>query len=214
MVGPLRYTSAMLRRLSLLSMIAAGVASTLAAAPIAINIGDFVAPTTTISFDSIGNGVEITNQFAGLGVTFAGGLFGNTVNTGFFTTPGTAVAGDFNPTGAACSACNAITLTFSIPIIRIGMQVVTDNIDDFRITVPGGSLDYVTNLALPEEFAGLQDLSGFSTVTLQGFGTGSHAFLINDLIFEPVPEPSTWGLVLIGFVAIALARRRFAVARV
>ena len=199
----------MLRPFPLLSVLAALLVRSAVAAPIAINLSDFLTPTT-ITFDSIGNGVEITNQFAGLGVTFSGGLFGDTNSTDLlrFTTPGAAVAGNFSTPCSPAVPCTAITLNFSTAIIRIGMQVVTTNEDDFRIVVPGGSLDYATDLALPEEFVGLQDLNGFSTVTLLAFGTKSHAFLINDLVFDPVPEPATWGVLLIGFAAIVLAHRR------
>jgi hypothetical protein len=212
----------MLPRLALISFFASGIAGTLCASPVAVNLADFLNPTL-ITFDSIGNGVEITNQFAGLGVTFSGGLFGDTSAADLARFPPAGAAGaavavnsngvcgiDLNP------ACNTITLAFAFPVLRIGMHVVTNNDDDFRITVPGGSLDFSTDLDpvnTLNDFVGLQDLAGFTTVTLQAFGTKSHAFNINDLVFEPVPEPANWAVILVAFAAIALVHRRRSMAK-
>jgi hypothetical protein len=186
------------------------------AAPIAVGTGAFFAAAPLITFDDIADNTPILNQYAGLGVTFGPGLFGDHIpgDYGYFSSPGTAMARNADLTDL--SLYNPVVLHFSAPVVRVGM--FAKGWEGFRMTVAGGSLDYdVSGQVAP--FVGLEDLAGFTQVAIERVGSNS-GFLIDGLRFDlkstpgtapPVPEPSVVGLLGIGLGAVmacSLRKRR------
>lgn len=193
-----------MKNVALIAGVFAGLAT---ASPIAVGIGAFGGGATVINFNALSDDTLITTQFVGLGLTVSGGLYADTTNSGFII--GSPSASNFVPTSPGPGPYNTIILTFTTPIIRIGMNEIS-NPGSFNIATLGGTLSYSSSLAPPGAFAGYQDLSGFTSVTLTVTGASNNAFGIDNLRFDTaVPEPSA-GLLLAGALFMLFCARLLA----
>src|SRR5688572_9488010 len=127
---------------------------------------DFSETDVLITFDTIADDVEITTQFAGLGVTFTG-LFGQEGNFENFGDGSGNVAGNFQGNVCPVGGCVDTILEFSTSITRVGFEIATGGPPAF-ITVmqgAGGPGAEVTILVLmgPHPmvtFFGIAELTG------------------------------------------------------
>jgi len=164
----------------------------------------------TIDFETLGDGVVLTTQFAGL--TFA--------NTMALTAGISLNEFEFPPrsgTNVVFDNGGAISIAFDAPQTSIGGYVTY--LTPVTLTAFGTSDDilgsqtsaFSSNLALsgsagssPNEFMTVAFASGIGRVTIQGdFAGGS--FVLDDLTFQPaamaVAEPSSLALVVSGLAA-------------
>ena len=200
----------MLRRVACFSTgtIAAGIAALVAgsagAAPIAITQAAFSGTETVITFSGFTPFTPITSQYSGQGVTFSAGLFSNFAGS----------AQNFLPTRPGTS----ITIDFSSSMLRVGFDAVTASTDDLEVAVSAfsggtlvstGTLTFVTGSTV--SFVGIQDsVSGIDRLQLTAVGTAAHGFLIDNLRCEAaaIPEPSAALLFPMGLLMAASWIRR------
>lgn len=166
-------------------------ATTLAAAPLAataapttITLGDFSGDEDVLTFDGISAGTEITTQYTG--VTFSGGLYGNTADAHFYgTASGGTIATNFG------SSCRTITATFDDTVHRVGVDAITNAPDDTKlqikaydggILVTSGTITFGTDLT--PDFVGVEDLDGFDAVVMSAVGGSNSCLGLNDFRFE------------------------------
>lgn len=182
---------------------------------IPIGAGAFSGSETLIDFDSLISGTSITNQYAGLGVTFSGSPFeadpfpSTTIN-------GTMSAANHlpinNPISAFFSSTqNRVGMIFGTPVGAIdtvsiqaflGLTLVDSATFVSGGTLPGGNV--------PTVFGGLEVAGGFDRIEFSSI-TGSTAFQIDDFRFETtqVPEPPMILLLGSGLIGlIGFARRK------
>ena len=167
------------------------------AVPIQVGVSAF-SGSPQINFNGLPAGL-LTNQFAGQGVTFSGGLyaFSNAAANFQGAVPG-----------------NIIEISFSSKMVRAGFDVTTQISDNLKVDVKafqGGTL--VTTgtftIATPgfnQSFVGFEDLTdGIDSLVLTpviGAG-GTGRFILDNLRFEPVPEPATALLFTSGLLLLA-----------
>ena len=115
----------------------------------------------------------------------------------------------FNFTATVDGILNAIISTVA--------QTETNDVDFTSVTVSGGSLASPVSFTQisgdPNEtqaLNGLQLLAGNYTLTVNGTSPGQNGSYGGSLAFRAaaVPEPATWGMMLIGFGSIGCAMRR------
>jgi hypothetical protein len=121
-----------------------------------------------------------------------------------FTSPGAGIASNFNPDFGchpAETTCNQIQISFDKNIRRLGMYVVghTNNFPlTFSITSEHGTVNYSVTWGSPgDTFVGFEDPNGFKSITLDlsPGGASGPVFMIDDIVFQKVPEPAS-GLAL------------------
>jgi hypothetical protein len=176
----------------------------------------FSGSASVVDFNSIlTNETTITNQFAGQGVTFGGGLFsldtsGDTSQ--FPSNGGGVIASDWKYSQGVPTL--PWTATFTGIETRAGFLVEVNSGDSTQITTflngtPTGIVSQVS-LGTSAVFFGIQDLSGFNSISVTVTGPGNHFIAIDDFRFEAVPEPGTTWLLASGLLAVGLQawRRR------
>jgi hypothetical protein len=172
-----------------------------------VGLGAFSGSATVIDFSTLNNDDPITTQFTGLGLTVSGGLFAD-VGGPSGVIFGSASASNFLPSNPGPAPYNTIVLTFSTPMIRIGMDEISLP-GNFNITTPGGALAYPKDLN--PGFVGFEDLTGFTSVTLTVTRDldNDNAFGIDNLRFESaVPEPTSATLLGGALLLLGCARLR------
>lgn len=159
--------------------------------PVAIGPGAFSGNETVIDFESIAQNEQITTQFAALGVTFSGDLFGDTFTADLFenTDPGLVVACNFidNSCGPPVGCSGSWTVDFSSPVTRLGFDTITNSTDNttltiFRSNVQIGSITFDT--MVPDSFVGVEDIDGIDRVIVDAVGNGNGAICVNNFRFE------------------------------
>lgn len=201
------------------AMIGSGVAAMLAgsaaAAPIAVGEGAFSGSATLIDFNGTAFNQVIDNEYAPLGVTFSGPLYAHI----FSGDPAPSAAN--YPFGQAANT-NPITIDFSSTMLRVGFDVATPTTGD-TLTVAvsafsGGNLVSTGNVLFGTgstwSFAGIEDsVNGIDRLVLSSISsTGSRGFAIDNFRFEAasavVPEPSAALLFPVGMLLAASRMRR------
>ncbi len=164
--------------------------------PVAIGPGAFSGNETVIDFESIAQNEQITTQFAALGVTFSGDLFGDTFNTELFenTDAGVVIACNFidNTCNTPVGCSGSWTVDFSSPVTRLGFDTITNNTDDttltiFRSNVQIGSITFDTSV--PDSFVGIEDSDGIDRVIVDAANNFNGAICINNFRFEGPAGP-------------------------
>jgi len=171
------------------------------AVPIQVGVSAF-SGAPQVDFNGLPAG-PLTNQFAGLGVTFSGGLnaFANAASNFVGSVPG-----------------SVITISFSSTMLRTGFDITTQSADNLKVEVQAfsGSTLVTTGTftiltpGTTQSFVGFEDSSGIDGLVLTPVvGTGGAGrFLLDNLRFEPIPEPSTALLLAGGLIALGVVRRR------
>ncbi len=191
--------------------------------------GSLSAQTTAISSASIFSGsaivvnfnailpneTPITNQYSAEGITFGGTLdsLTNSGDLGYFPNNGGVIASDWQyslssliPLGTAPG--NATwTASFSGTETRVGFLLEVNAGDTTQITtyvngVATGSVSILSSSLTPVYF-GAQNLGGFNSISVSVTGGNNHFLAIDDLEFEPVPEPSTTALLAAGVLLVS-----------
>jgi len=169
------------------------------AVPIQVGVGAF-SGAPQVDFNGLPAG-ELTNQFAGQGVTFSGGLyaFSNAAANFQGSVPG-----------------NVIQISFTSTMLRAGFDVTTQLADNLKVDVKaflGGMLVTTGTFTIltpgtTQSFVGFEDSTGgidnLVLTPVVGSG-GSGRFLLDNLRFEPIPEPST-ALLFSGGLLLLAAR--------
>jgi len=137
-----------------------------------------------------------------------------TTNAGVDFSIGFSDSGVSNPFNELLVFTNSLAGSYSITLTSVG---VGGNDADFdAVYLTGGSI--IGQLDIPELMASSDPLEIFAklgfglgagtyTLHLEGTSTGDGAFGGN-VAFVAVPEPATWGMMLLGFGAIGFAIRR------
>jgi len=206
-------------RLTVTAMIGSGAAAMLAgpaaATPTVVGIGAFSGSETVIDFTGLGSGEMITNQFAGEGVTFSGGLYA----TYLVGNPAPSAQNYplFTPAAAA-----PITIDFSSTMLRVGFDVLSGaptgdqlmvDVEAYREGSLVSTFQFATGTSF--SFVGLEDdMLGIDRLVLSANNpsTGSKGFVMDNLRFEAasavVPEPSAALLFPVGLILAASRIRR------
>lgn len=189
----------------------AAVSSSVQAAPVAVSLGAF-GPSTVIDFNSLADQLLVTSQYASQGVTVTdGALYTNNSSTVISVFGSQGVSNYlYAPMGAASEQ---ITLTFADPIIRLGFDIFSNG-SSLLASLGAGDLVYAVGNAA--SFVGIQDLDGFSEVTLSIPAELGALFRLDNLRFEladpgpggTVSEPGALALAALALAAAGVVRRR------
>jgi hypothetical protein len=199
---------------SLVAVSALCVAGRLHASPTAIfNTTLFTGSAQTIEFNTIVNEAPITTDFSSQGVVFSGGLYGLT-NPGdidlFPSDGGGGIASDWRYSQG--SPTLPWTATFSSTQSLVGFLVEVNSGDTTQIsTFLNSNLTGTVSLlstGITPVFFGVQDLSGFNSISVTVTGPGNHFIAIDNFEYQAIPEPETVALLGAGLVAIGVARTR------
>ena len=114
-------------------------------------------------------------------------------------------AGNFTATGTFTRPADHQLVAASITARSINGP---SSIDIFSASLNGTPFDVSPNGDVEFGTLGATALQDVNTLVVRGF-TGGQASFAGDLAFAAVPEPSTWGLMLLGFGSIGwMVRRR------
>ncbi|MCA8868205.1 MAG: VPLPA-CTERM sorting domain-containing protein [Rhodobacteraceae bacterium] len=194
-----------------------GLATGSSAAVVAINPGDFDGSETTIDFNSIADEVDITNQYAGLGVTFSGGLSGmdNGGDTSLFNGSNIASTWKYNGGGLQTLVWEA---AFSSMQTMVGFWAETNTGDNVMIELFSGltslgSLAFNNANGLTIDFLGAGISTGFDRIKVTTENNYNGFFAMDDFRFSdqalaPVPLPASLPLLFGAFVLLGAVRKR------
>lgn len=183
------------------------------------NTSGFNGSETILTFNSLTNETAITNQFAGQGVTFSGGLLGltNGADLNFFpSNGGGVVASDWKYSVSSVQSL-PITVSFTSTQAQLGFLTEMNTSDIVTITtslngVQHGSGVSYTSVGLNAVFFGVKDPLGFNSVSINVTGPSNHFLAFDDFRFQAIPEPGVTLLLASGLGLTALLRFRRRVA--
>ena len=182
----------------------------------------------TVDFDSVPSGTTFPTGSGTGGLTFSYSIAGPStlmVSSTFGTTSGSNYLGLDNP-DTAFYLGDSFTIVFDHAVLAVGLYLIAGSdaqAGDMQLSVVAGSVfnsaiaDALVSdgqafyLGLVESDPGL----GFTSATVSGtfIQDAFLAFTADDITSAsnertPVPEPGTWGLMLIGLAALSVRARR------
>jgi hypothetical protein len=184
---------------------------------------DFAAATSglTLSVEDYGSysaGQPIANggSLGGLTYSFTAGpggtLIGGIVTNQFGSISGLSLGGSQSSAEQFFFGGDSVTITFAHPVTAVGAF--------FNANLNSGSYDLATSVGALSVgstsydtstfvFDGLVSTTPFSSITLSSTDTNLGSFNIPEIEFGPagVPEPATWALAIVGFLATGLMLR-------
>ena len=197
-----------------------GVFLTLAAASSAqaqpVRLASPITTGTVINFNSLSPFTQLTNQFAGQGLTISSTCFetSNLYSAALFGGD-PMQATNFNSQLLDCNEGTAfptVKFNFSSSQTYFGFQGISQG--NILFTNNNGSISLAAPIVPGGTFVGFTDATGFNTVTISGIGNPNNsAIALDNLVFgvevTATPEPATAALMLTGFLAIgAVAKRK------
>lgn len=191
----------------ILSLIAFGAA--IAASP--------ASAATVIDFDNLGNGVQVTNQYAG--VTFSSQAGSQILTTA--QNLGTSLPNFICSATTSINCVDDVYVNFSSGVSGLSFIAVGDNNvghnGDVRVFAGASLLGTVNIIGDANGFSPyLVDLGAFSGITrieianitdLAGLGYDDFTFTVGGGA-SGVPEPATWAMMLLGFGIVGSTMRR------
>ena len=168
------------------------------------------APGQTIAFDEFGlpEGTAVTNQYASLGVSFAG-VFNTSAFDGAFPNISGSELADFN---GSCPCGPAVTISFAAPVTDAVFAFVSNTGNSTFTSYLGGTMVESASLGTgyDGQFAGFTN-SRFDSIVVTAGGSNG-AGLIDNLEFNAastaVPEPVSLALLGAGLLGAGLFRRK------
>jgi len=175
-----------------------------------------------ITFEGLTPFVSPGSAIAGIVVSPEGGILDEpwvAAITGLPFTPGTVATSGANVLGNVYGS--NLTITFAEPAVEFSVQTVgslaSQNFGTITVTAYSGASPVgsdssdplaIGDSAAPEDEMSLAYAPGITSAVFSSDIGGTSSFLLDDLLFTPVPEPGTWTLTLAGLLALSLARRR------
>lgn len=209
--------SQLFNKAALQTALVIGLATGSSAAVVTVNPGDFDGTETTIDFNSIANEVDITNQYAGLGVTFSGGLSGmdNPGDTNYFN--GSNIASNWKYYGGGLQTL-VWEASFSAMQTMVGFWSETNIGDGVMIELFSGltslgSLAFNNPNGVTPDFLGAGIMSGFDRIKVTTENNYNGFFAMDDFRFSDqdlaaVPLPASLPLLFGAFVLLGAVRKR------
>lgn len=179
------------------------------AAPVSVTASAFSG--TLIDFNSLPDRSAVGSQFAALGVSVTGGSLITNNSSVLQAAFGSQGASNFDHGSPATPSWLSITFTFADPIIRIGMDQLSNG-SEFILDVSQEEMLFGSGNT--PRFVGVEDLDGFTQVTLRLTKETDPRFSIDNLRFDfaggggnTVPEPGALALAALALCAAAAAHR-------
>ncbi|MDO9093097.1 MAG: PEP-CTERM sorting domain-containing protein [Rubrivivax sp.] len=200
------------------------------------------ASAVTINFDDLATGSTLSNQYAGLGVTFSPNAFSGpgssgsgqpwASNTDMTLASVTGGAADVGALGSPSLVSGNVLhrynnwlgedgdpsflINFSTPVTSVSLDFagVSGNLyaPDSRLFIYNGStLLAEVGATLPSSSVAQLTLSyAAASITSVAVAMGSYDdwVAVDNLVFAPVPEPGTYGLMALGLLAVVGAAQR------
>ncbi len=178
-----------------------------------IGIGDFSGGETVIGFDSLPDSQVVTNQFAGLGVTFAGVVEADPITVNWLPQNSSPpnVLNNNSPQGTE--------LTFALGVNRVGAfflhgttSVSLSVFDASNNLLETATVAGVFGTEVFEGFVGIESATDIARAVFLGTAPNPSFFALDDVRFEaisaPIPEPGTWALLGVCLFGAGLVHRR------
>lgn len=194
------------------------------------------AHATTITFDDLASGTILSNQYAGLGVTFSANAFtgsnSNSTSQGWATNSGmTVTATDVGSLGTPLLTSGNLLHSFGdwlgengdpSFLISFAAPIKSISIDFAGVGTPGDSAIYVFNgstllgtvlgtsvACTPTcQFTLSYSAPSITSVAVAPGSYGDWVGIDNVVFAAAVPEPQTWAMLLLGVGVIGAAKRR------
>ncbi len=171
------------------AVLAYGLSGAAWANPVQIGLGGFSGSETVINFNSIGNEVQINNQFSGQGATFSGPLYGmtNPGDTSKFPGNGGGVIASNWRYSLGSAGGYSFDVAFNQTETRVGFYVETNDPDNTTLAVYAGSTllgSLLFDSKITAAFFGAEDLAGFNNITISVQNNLNGFIAIDDLRFE------------------------------